>query len=407
MILISGAGIGGLALALSLEQRGVDFILFEGASELKPLGVGINVLPHAVGELQSLGVVPALEAVSVRTRELRYMNCLGQEILTQPRGMYAGYSLPQLSIHRGKLHGVLLQAMLDRKGGHALRLGHRCEGFRQTENGVTAYFRTSDGNTVEVQGDALVGADGIHSAVRKQLHPNDGGMKWNGVMMWRGTVDWPTFEGGDTMIVSGDMRKKLLYYPVFPGKTPDTMLLNWVLSCEVAPSGATPPSREDWSRPGRLEDVLAYADTFRIPSLDFEALMRKTDTFLEYPMCDRDPLEQWGSGSVTLLGDAAHPMYPVGSNGAAQAIIDGKRLGEYLANHPVKEALAGYETERIPLTSAIVLSNRQGGPERVVDVVSERAPDGFDDISDVITQEELIAIGGSYANIAGFSLSKA
>ncbi len=404
-VLIAGAGIGGLALALTLEQNGIDFEIYEAAGEMRPLGVGINVLPHAVGELESLGVLDALDRVAVRTRNLRYMNRFGQEIVSQLRGLHAGHSLPQYSVHRGKLHGVLLAALRERAGPEVVRVGHRCEGFVQDTGGVTASFRTLQGELVLERGDALVGADGIHSAVRAQLHPDDGGMQWNGIMMWRGTVEWPTFEGGDTMIVAGDMREKLLYYPIFPGSKPDTMLTNWVLSCQVSDGRTPPPRRENWSRPGRLEDVLAYVPKFRIPSLDLEAMFRQTPEFFEFPMCDRELLSSWGSARVTLLGDAAHPMYPVGSNGAAQAVIDGKRLGGYLARHPVTDALALYESERVPVTSAIVRSNREGGPERVVDLVSERAPNGFDKLSDVVTHAELAAIAGSYATMAGFALN--
>jgi len=404
-VLIAGGGIGGLALALSLEKNGVDFVVVEAAHEIRPLGVGINVLPHAIGEMETLGIVPELEKVSVRTRRLRYMNRFGQEILSELRGMYAGHSRPQLSIHRGKLHGVLLATVLERKGSASVVLGHRCESFEQDANGVTAHFRRADGTLVTMKGDALIGADGIHSAVRAQLHPDAPGMCWNGILMWRGTVDWPTFEGGDTMIVAGDMQEKLLYYPIFPGKEPGTMLTNWVLSCKISDGSSPPPNRENWSRHGRLSDVLPYVGKFKLPSIDVAALFEATPVFFEYPMCDREPLMAWGQGRVTLLGDAAHPMYPVGSNGAAQAIIDGKRLGEMLAAHPVAEALQRYEAERVPATSAIVLSNRKGGPERVVDVVSERAPDGFDRIEDVISHEELMAIGGSYATMAGYGIA--
>jgi 2-polyprenyl-6-methoxyphenol hydroxylase-like FAD-dependent oxidoreductase len=402
--LIAGAGIGGLALALSLEQRGIDFVALEAAPELRPVGVGVNVLPHAIGELETLGVVRALEEASVRTRRLRYLNRFGQEILSEPRGVYAGHSRPQLSIHRGKLHGVLLAAVLKRKGPGAVVLGHRCERFAQDANGVTGHFRRADGTAVTIAGDALIGADGIHSAVRSQLHPGAPGMSWNGILMWRGTVDWPAFEGGDTMIVSGDMREKLLYYPILPGKTPGTMLTNWVLSCQLSDGSTPPPNRENWSRPGKLSDILAYAGKFKLPSMDVAALFKASPVFFEYPMCDREPLQAWGKNRVTLLGDAAHPMYPTGSNGAAQAIIDGKRLGEMLAAHPVTEALERYEAERVPITAAIVLSNRKGGPERVVDVVSERAPNGFDNIDDVISREELMAIGGTYAAMAGYGV---
>jgi 2-polyprenyl-6-methoxyphenol hydroxylase-like FAD-dependent oxidoreductase len=405
-VIISGAGIGGLALALALEQRGIDFIAFDAATELKPLGVGINVLPHAMGELAELGIGPALEAIAVRTRELRYINKFGQLILSELRGRYAGHALPQLSIHRGLLHTTMLAAVRERCGDAVVRTGHTFDSYEESASGVVARFRRSDGSLVEQAGDVLVGADGIHSGVRAQLHPEDGGMRWNGVMMWRGTVDWPTFDGGDTMIVSGDFRDKLLYYPIAPGATDGTMLTNWVFSCQVADSGAPPPRRESWSRRGNIDDVMPYAKRFRIPGLDAIALLEKTTEFFEYPMCDREPLTRWGTSRVTLLGDAAHPMCPHGSNGAAQAVIDGKRLGHYLATNDVVDALAGYEAERVGVTAAIVRSSRIGGPERVVDVVSERAPNGFERLEDVISPDELAAISGNYAKLAGFAVGQ-
>jgi 2-polyprenyl-6-methoxyphenol hydroxylase-like FAD-dependent oxidoreductase len=405
-IIISGAGIGGLALALALEQRGMDFQVFDAATELRPLGVGINVLPHAVGELASFGILPALEKASVRTRELRYLNKFGQIIFKEPRGLHAGHPLPQLSIHRGRLHAVMLAAVRERRGDAVVKTGHRFERFVHSPGGVTAFFRRADGSLVEQAGDLLVGADGIHSGVRAQLHPNDGAMRWNGIMMWRGTVDWPLFDGGDTMIVSGDMKEKLLYYPIMTGEAPGTMQTNWVLCRQLSEGGAPPPRRESWSRQADLDDVLPVAARFKIPGLDVTAMVRATKEVLEYPMCDREPLDRWGEDRVTLVGDAAHPMYPVGSNGAAQAVIDGKRLAHHLASGPVNEALRAYEAERIPVTSAIVRSNRGGGPERVVDVVSERAPHGFERLEDVISLEELAAIGGSYAKMAGFAIEE-
>ncbi len=405
-VIIAGAGIGGLALALSLEKLGIEFILFDAAPELKPLGVGINILPHATGELAEFGILPALEKVSVRTRELRYINKFGQLIFNEPRGLYAGHDLPQLSIHRGRLHAIMLAAVRERCGDTAIRPGHRFESFEQSESGVTAHFRCVDGSLFTQTGRALVGADGIHSAVRAQLHPEDGEMQWNGIMMWRGVVDWPVFDGGDTMIVSGDMKEKLLYYPILPGASDGTMLTNWVLCSKISEGGAPPPRRESWARHGVLNEVIPFARQFRIPGLDVAAMITATSDFLEYPMCDREPLTSWGKGRVTLLGDAAHPMFPVGSNGAAQAVIDGKRLAQYLSGGQVDDAIRAYEAERIPVTSAIVRSNRGGGPERVVDVVSERAPNGFDRLEDVITREELAAIGGSYAKMAGFAIKE-
>ncbi|WP_158811774.1 flavin-dependent oxidoreductase [Beijerinckia sp. L45] len=405
-VIIAGAGIGGLALALALERRRIDFLMFDAAEDLKPLGVGINILPHAIGELAEFGLFPTLDAIGVRTRTLRYINMFGQAILDEPRGLYAGHERPQLSIHRGMLHATMLAAVRERCGDAVVRTGHKFERFEQTGTGVTAFFRTLDGGLVEQAGSVLVGADGIHSMVRAQLHPDDGPMGWNGTMMWRGAVDWPLFDGGDTMIVSGDMKEKLLYYPIGRGATDGTMLTNWVLCRIVGDGSAPPPRRESWSRRGDLADILPSAKKYKIPGMDVVAMIEATQDILEYPMCDREPLADWGEGRVTLLGDAAHPMYPVGSNGAAQAVIDGKRLAHHLASGPVPKALTAYEAERIPVTSAIVRSNRGGGPERVVDVVSERAPNGFDRLEDVISHEELAAIGGAYAKMAGFALKE-
>ena len=405
-VLIAGAGIGGLALALALEQRGLKFILFDAASELRPLGVGINVLPHAAGELAEFGILPALRAISVATRELRYVNKFGQLIWSEPRGTHAGHELPQLSIHRGLLHATMLAAIRERRGADVVRVGQKFESFSETSSGVVARFRGRDGSLTEASGDCLVGADGIHSAVRSQLHPDTGPMLWNGIMMWRGTVDWPVFDGGDLMVVSGDMAEKLLYYPIKTGATPGTMLTNWVLACRIAEGETRPPERESWSREGSLDRVLPFAAHFKLPDIDVLSMIRSTPTFFEYPMCDREPLDQWGTDRVTLLGDAAHPMYPVGSNGSAQAIIDGKRLAHMLAEEAAPQAIRRYEAERVPLTGALVRANRKGGPERVVDVVSARAPDGFERLDDVISNDELRAISQGYATMAGFALKE-
>jgi 2-polyprenyl-6-methoxyphenol hydroxylase-like FAD-dependent oxidoreductase len=320
-VLIAGAGLGGLALSLALQRRGIDFIAFDVAQELKPLGVGINILPHAAGELAEFDILDAIEAVSVKTRVLRYVNKFGQHIISEMRGRYAGHDLPQFSIHRGMLHATMLAAVRERAGPDAVREGHRFESFEATPSGVIARFRRGDKTLVEVPGDVLVGADGIHSMVRAQLHPGDGGMLWNGIMMWRGTVDWPTFDGGDTMIVSGDMPEKLLYYPIAQGAKPGAMLTNWVLCGEVSKGISAPPERESWSRRGTIGRASPYAKNFKLPDLNVLAMIEATPEFFEYPMCDREPLTKWGINRVTLLGDAADPMYPVGSNGAAQAIV--------------------------------------------------------------------------------------
>lgn len=392
-VLIAGGGVGGLTLALSLQERGIGCTVLEAAEQVRELGVGINTLPHAIAELAALGLLPALDAAAVRTRELRYLNRFGQEIWREARGEYAGHPAPQFSIHRGRLHGVLWRAVGERVG--PARTGGRVTGFVQDGTGVTVTL--ADG--AEVRGDVLVGADGIHSRVRAILHPADGGISWNGIQMWRGAVDWPAFEGGDCMVVAGDMTEKLVLYPIGEGAAPGTRLTNWVVCVRQGDGTQPPPRREDWSRCGSLEELLPHVRRFAMPMIDVEALVRATPEFFEYPMCDRDPLPFWTERRVTLLGDAAHPMYPVGSNGASQAVLDARCLSALLAGGDAPAALAAYEAERLPKTAEIVRSNRRGGPERIVDVVSERAPNGFARIEDVIAREELAAIAGGYARI--------
>jgi 2-polyprenyl-6-methoxyphenol hydroxylase-like FAD-dependent oxidoreductase len=402
-ILIAGAGIGGLTLALSLHERGIPCIVFEQASEVRELGVGINTLPHAIRELAALGLLPALDAVGIRTHELIYMNRFGQEVWREPRGMHAGHDVPQFSIHRGHLQGVLLTAVRDRLPADAVRTGHRLIGFAQDAGGITARFADRGGAVIaEVRGDALTAADGIHSAARAILHPGDPGIRWQGIMMWRGAAERNSFLDGDSMVIAGDMTEKLVLYPIARAGE-GRRLTNWALCVRTGDGSVPPPGREDWSRVGRLQDVLPSIRRFSLPVLDAEALVRATAEFYEYPMCDRDPLPWWTQGRVTLLGDAAHPMYPVGSNGASQAILDARCLAALLDGLDPVAALAAYEAERRPKTAEIVRLNRAGGPERVVDVVSARAPEGFARLEDVISRDELAAIAAGYAVTAGFA----
>ena len=403
-IIIAGGGIGGLTLALMLHQQGIGCHVYEAAAEVKPLGVGINALPHSIRELAALGLLPRLDEIAIRTRQLTYANHLGQQIWSEPRGLFAGHDVPQFSVHRGRLHAMLWQAATERLGPAAPRSGCRLTGYRQQTGQVTATFQHPDGSLEEVTGDALIGADGIHSTLRAGLHPDDPGIRWNGIQMWRGAVDWPAFDGGDSMVIAGDAVAKLVLYPIGPGETANTRLTNWVIYARVADAGAPPPQRENWSRLGEYEAFRHLAERLHLPFIDVGALIRKTGEIFEYPMCDRDPLPWWTQGRVTLLGDAAHPMYPVGSNGASQAILDARCLCDLLRMHPVPEALAAYEAERLPATAAVVRSNRIGGPERVVDLVAARAPDGFDRIEDVATEAELADIVRGYAQVAGFSV---
>jgi 2-polyprenyl-6-methoxyphenol hydroxylase-like FAD-dependent oxidoreductase len=402
-VLIAGGGIGGLTLALSLHQAGIPCAVFEAAADVKELGVGINLLPHGTRVFEALGLLVELDNIAIRTRELRYLNHLGQGLWAGERGLWAGHETPQLSIHRGRLHGVLWRAARARLAAGALRSDHRLAGFTQDVDGVTARFILADGAEVEERGAVLVGADGIHSVLRGLLHPKDGGLRWQGSQLWRGAVEWPAFAGGDMMVIAGDPTAKLTIYPIAEGSSSGTRLTNWIVNGNVASAAFAPPPREDWSRPGKLEDVLPFAKRLRLPFLNVEALIRATPHFFEYPECDRDPLPWWTQGRVTLLGDAAHPMYPTGSNGSAQAVLDAQCLARLLTESPPETALQAYEAERLPKTAAIVLSNRRGGPEQVINVVAERAPDGFTCLEDVMAPAELAAMVGGYARLAGFA----
>jgi 2-polyprenyl-6-methoxyphenol hydroxylase-like FAD-dependent oxidoreductase len=402
---IVGAGIGGLTTALHLHSQGIDCTVHEQSEQIRELGVGLNLLPHAVKELAALGLLDRLEAAAIRTGELFYLHRLGQEILRRPCGTDAGFALPQLSFHRGRLQTVLLQAVRERLGADAVRTGHRFVGHDQDADGVRARFADRLGTPLDpAEGDLLIAADGIHSTMRAAMFPTEGPPRWNGVMMWRGAVEWPRFRTGRTMLIAGGTAAKLVVYPIAEGAAPGTTLTNWAICVLTGAPGDPPPSRQDWSRRATPAVLDEYIDRFRIPHLDHAALIRSTPECFEFPMCDRDPLPYWTQGRVTLLGDAAHPMYPMGSNGAGQAILDAASLTRHLAAHAdPADALLAYQAERLPATSEVVLRNRIGGPEAVIDEVERRAPDGFDRLEDVIAAAELEAVVSGYAQVSGGS----
>ena len=403
--IIAGGGVGGLVTALMLHARGIDCEIFEQADAIRELGVGINTLPHAIKELAELGLLERLDAVAIRTYELFYTNRFGQEIWREPRGLDAGYEIPQFSIHRGRLQSVIYQAVRARLGESRIHLNCRLGSFTQDDGGVTAYFFDRGGTHQRTaRGDVLIGADGIHSVVRDKLFPNEGPPSWNGAMLWRGAIDWPAYLTGRSMVVAGGLTAKLVIYPIAEGSRPDRRLTNWAVVGRVGGGSAQLPQKQDWSRPGRFEDLMPHLQRFRIPYVDARAMIEATNEFWEYPMCDRDPLPRWSHGRVTLLGDAAHPMYPVGSNGASQAILDARCLADLLrdSEHPI-HALWVYDQTRLPMTAEIVRMNRSGGPEGVIDAVEARAPDGFSNIDDVLSFEQRKAIVRGYASAAGYA----
>ena len=402
--IIVGGGIGGLTAGLMLHSRGIDCEIYEQSETIRELGVGINTLPHAIKELAEIGLLDGLDRVGIRTYELFYMNRSGQEIWREPRGTDAGFEYPQFSIHRGRLQAVIHQAACERLGAARIFTGHRLGSFMQDESGVTAYFFDRNGShRTTARGDILIGADGIHSLVRETLYPDEGPARWNGSILWRGAIPWPKFLTGRSMVIAGGMAGKLVVYPIGEGDSDERPLTNWAVLVKVG-EGGVPPKKEDWSRPGKQQDLMPHVRRFNIPFVDAKALIAATPEVWEYPMCDRDPLPHWSHGRVTLLGDAAHPMYPVGSNGASQAILDARCLADRLkeCDHP-RQALWAYERERLPMTADIVRSNRSGGPEGVIDAVEQRAPDGFDNIDSVLSYEERKAIVRGYAAKAGFA----
>jgi 5-methylphenazine-1-carboxylate 1-monooxygenase len=395
-ILIVGAGIGGLTLALALHQAGIPCRVFEQAAELRPLGVGINVMPHGAAELARLGLEDALAAVAVRTEESVFFNRFGQLIWREPAGRAAGFAHPQFSIHRGDLQSVLLAAVRARLGAGAVQTGWHCLGAEADGDGVRLRFR----DRPTVPGAAAIACDGIHSALRKQFYPHEGPPRYSGTNMWRGVTVWPRFLTGASMVRAGWLAtgKMVIYAIRNDVDAQGRQLVNWVAEIE------TPRHLDrDWNRAGRLEDFLpAFAD-WRFDWLDVPGLIRAATQVLEFPMVDQDPLPRWSFGAVTLLGDAAHPMVPRGSNGAGQAILDARTLADCLARGgDPAPALADYERLRLAPTTAVVLANRTNPPDAILREVYLRSGDRpFARIEDVIGADELRAMSERYKTVAG------
>jgi 2-polyprenyl-6-methoxyphenol hydroxylase-like FAD-dependent oxidoreductase len=399
-VLIVGAGIAGLSSALSLHAAGFDVQVIESASALRPLGAGINLQPHAVRELTELGLGDELAATGIETAEMVHFDRHGNRIWGFSCGHRAGYNWPQYSIHRGELQLILLGAVLTRLGPGSVRTGTAFESFSGGTTGVTAQVRDrATGKVSTLRAEVLVGADGLYSAVRAQLHPDEPPPLWHsGVWLWRGITQGMPFLSGRTVAVSGaNASLKFVAYPVSrEAELRGTALINWVAEVKLPPSPRT-GANADWNKDGRLEDVLPWFADWTFGWLDVPALLAGAGQILEYPMVDRDPLPFWGSGRVTLVGDAAHPMYPIGANGGSQAVVDGRVLAFSLASATSPAAgLAAYEAARRERVNAIVLACRDMPADRMLHQVSTRAPGGFDRIEDVLTAAELAAFDNAY-----------
>ena len=401
-ILIAGGGIGGLTVALSLHKAGFEVVVYESTPEIRPLGVGINLLPHAVRVLTNLGLQEAMLKVAVATSELIYFNKFGQKIWSEPRGMFAGYHWPQFSLHRGMFHMLLLQKAKEVIGAERIFTGHHLISCENKGAGVSAVFTDKKFNRqITVEGDALIGADGIHSIVRKQFYPVEGIPKFSGIILHRGTTIAKPFLSGSSMIMAGSRSKKFVAYPITQPDNEGNQLINWIADLQVGEEENI--IIRDWNRRADKEKLLQQFQSWEFPWLNVPSLINNAEAIYEFPMSDRDPLPQWSFNRITLLGDAAHPMYPIGSNGASQAILDAECLTECLQrSDDMATALKEYESIRLPATASIVLQNRRMGPEEVMQIVEERAPNGFDNLHDVISPEELNEVSSRYKKIAGF-----
>lgn len=401
-VIVVGAGIGGLSLALSLHQAGIPVRVYEAVRDLAPLGVGINLQPTAVRELTEMGLADELHRVGNVTERLSYFNKHGQLVWSEPRGQAAGYNWPQYSIHRGHLQSLMLRAATERIGAHNIRTGFRLASFEQHDQKVIASFTDGSSITGTDEADILIGADGIHSKVRQQFYPNEGAPRFAHQLMWRAAVDSEAFLDGHTMIIAGHFNQRVIAYPIGPGSKPGRLLTNWI--CQLAVSDDA-PHREDWNRQISGETVLEAFQRWRFPWLDMPSLIKGTSSIYEFPLVDRDPVDNWSFGRVTLVGDAAHPMQPIGSQAGSQAIIDARTLtASLVATKDPVEALLRYDSERRPAMNDITLRNRQFGPEAALQLAEERAPNGFVDVEDVISMSELETITASFAAVAGLGV---
>src|SRR5580700_4230456 len=402
-IIIVGAGIGGLTLGLTLHAAGIPCRIFESTAEIRAVGVGINLLPHATKELAAPGVEADLARAAISTQDATFFNRFGQLIYQEPLGRAAGYAHPQFSIHRGDLQMILLEAFRSRAGADRISTNRHCVAVEQDESGVRVHFSDGPdgGDRSTVRGRVAVACDGINSAIRKQFYPGEGEPRYSGVNMWRGVTRWKPILSGASMVRAGWLSHgKMVIYPIRPAGADGLQLINWVAEIE------TPVYRKrDWNRPGSLDDFIGLFADWHFDWLDVPALIRGADSVLEFPMVDQDPLPRWSFGRVTLLGDAAHPMVPRGSNGAGQAILDVRVLTDALCDQadPVA-ALASYEKQRLEATTRVVLTNRTNPPDAILREVFQRTNDSrFADIDDVISREELVALSEGYKRIAGYS----
>lgn len=405
-VIIAGGGIGGLSLALTLHQIGVPCVVVEASREMRPLGVGINVQPNAVRELLETGIkLSDLDSIGVPALEWALVGLNGKEVYSEPRGLEAGYKWPQYAAHRGQLLIMLYNKVIERLGKEAVLLGSRVTGYRKEEDGVTAFLRSSTDTEDELKGKLLIGADGIHSAVRAQMHPEQPPIHWGGAVMWRGTAQVKPMRTTSSFIGLGTHQHRMVIYPISHPDKDGTALVNWI--AEVTVDNADGWQQDGWFREVEIDHFIHHFEHFQYDWLDVPAMLRSADCAYENPMIDRDPVSTWIDGPVALMGDAAHAMYPTGSNGASQAIVDARVIGANMLEHGVTaNALAAYDQQLCSKISEVVLRNRGAGPFGLLNLLNERCEGVFDDIEEVLPGEERREFMARYKQAAGFAMEQ-
>ncbi len=407
LVIIAGGGIGGLATALTLHQIGVPSIVFEAVREIQPLGVGINLQPNAVREFHDLGItLNDLDRIGLPVKEWALVGLNGNEIYSERRGSLAGYRWPQYAVHRGQLHMLLYEKAVKRLGKDAIQLGSRVTGYRKYPDSVTAFVEHSDGSTSQTTGTLLIGADGINSVVRAQMHPAQPPIHWGGAVMWRGTTWAKPIRTGSSFVGLGTHRHRMVFYPIsHPDPQTGLSMINWI--AEVTMDNSEGWKQRGWFRQVGIEDFIHHFDNWVWDWLDVPALIRQADGAYENPMIDRDPVPTWRDGPVLLIGDAAHAMYPTGSNGGSQAIVDARVLGAEMVEHGVTpEAFAAFDNKLCGPISQLILRNRGAGPFGLLNIVDERCGGTFDKIDDVIPPKERAEFMAGYKAAAGFAIEK-
>jgi 2-polyprenyl-6-methoxyphenol hydroxylase-like FAD-dependent oxidoreductase len=402
-VIIAGGGIAGLTLGLTLHQIGVPFTVFEAAREMKPLGVGINLQPNAVRELFDLGITADdLDKVGLPAEEWALVGLNGREVYAEPRGLGAGYNWPQYAVHRGLLHMLLYDTLISRAGADAVQLGSKVTDYTEDSAGVVATVQAAGANHTET-GAVLVAADGIHSAIRAQMYPDQPPIHWGGAVMWRGTVRAKPMRTASSFVGLGTHRHRMVIYPISKPDEDGTALINWIAEVTMDDAGAW--QQDGWFKPVAIDEFIHHFEEFRYDWLDVPAMLRDADCAYVNPMIDRDPVPSWVDGAVALMGDAAHAMYPTGSNGASQAIVDARVIGAKMFEHGVtKTALAAYDAQLCAPVSELVLRNRGAGPFGLLNLLDERCGGVFDDIETVISADERKDFMAKYKAAAGFAI---